>query len=114
MPTKTAQQIASQVTDPASSTWEKRRLGRTPPGKAQQIVLDALGIEANNFAHANEIFTALGISVVPVRQGRRSVPSVRLLDTSGGAFNLEGEGEAWDNYAAVDVDLSVLDEWLEE
>lgn len=107
---KTAQAIASKVQDPAS-TWERRKLAKTEPGKAQQIVLDALGVQANNFAHAEAIFEALGIAVTPVRQGRRSVPQVSKLDRSGGGFNLDGEGEAWDDWGP-DVDLSAISEWM--
>jgi hypothetical protein len=68
---KTAQQIAQAVKNPADE-WRNRRL------KAQQIILDALGIEAECHAHASEIFKALGFAVEAIRQGRRSVPVVHM------------------------------------
>lgn len=109
---KTAQQIAQNVFDPANS-WKTRRLSKTPPGVAQQIILDALGIQANNYAHACEIFKALGIGVGHKRVGRSSVPVVSKLDQSGGGFNIHGEGESWDDWGP-DVDLSAIAGWMEK
>jgi len=109
---KTAQEIAQATKNPADE-WRNRRLGKMAPGKAQQTILDALGIEAECYAHAEEIFKALGIGVVPVRVGRRSVPSVGLLNRAGGAMNEFGEGEEW---AAIEpqCDLSAIAEWMTE
>ncbi len=108
----TIQDIAAKVPDPAQRNWNSRRIGKTPPGVAQQTILDALGIEAANFAHANAIFEALGIGVGHKRVGRSSVPVVEKLDRSGGGFNRAGEGEAWDDWGP-DVDLSAISEWME-
>lgn len=109
---KTAQQIAQNVEDPANS-WKTRRLGKTAPGAAQQTILDALEVQANNYAHACEIFSALGIGVGHKRVGRSSVPVVSKLDLSGGGFNIHGEGESWE-ISGQDVDLSAIAEWMEE
>lgn len=100
---KAAQEIASKV----KSRFDKGH----PVGVAQRVILDALGIEADHATHADEIFTALGIGVQPVRVGRRSVPSVSRIDNSGGGLNIEGEGESWE-HVPVDVDLSAIAEWM--
>ncbi len=109
---KTAKEIA-QVTKNPADKWQNRRLGKMAPGKAQQIILDALGIEAECHAHASEIFTALGIGVIAVRVGRKSVPSVGLLNRAGGVMNRFGEGEEWEAIAPP-CDLSAIAEWRTE
>lgn len=106
---KTAQEIASKVQDPAD-TWEGRKWAKTEPGKAQQAILNALGVQANNFAHAERIFDALGIAVKPVRVGRQSVPEVIVKDLSGGGISIDGDGDAWD--LTPDVDLSAIAQWV--
>lgn len=83
---------------------------RHAPGKAQEIILEALDIEAESFGHANAIFKALGFTVAAVRQGRKSVPCVHMGALAGGAMNRDGEGESWD--LAPDVDLSAIDQWV--
>ena len=73
---------------------EKRKIMReTPVGKAQQQVLDALGLKANSFFEANKLFASIGITVIPCRVGRTSVPTIRYQDGVG-YINLDGEGEA--------------------
>lgn len=49
-----------------------------PVGKAQQIVLDALGMTATGFDDAASKFKELGITVSSKRQGRTSVPVVSV------------------------------------
>lgn len=107
---KTAQGIAKIAKDPANN-WNTRYLSKTAPGVAQKVILDALGIQANNFAHAKVIFGELGIDVGHKRVGRSSVPVVTKLDRSGGAINIEGDGEVWDDWGP-DVDLSAIKEWM--
>jgi len=102
---KTAQEIAEKVD---ASKFNRR----TPPGKAQQVILCTLGVEAESFGHANAIFEKLGIIVMAKRQGCKSVPVVQRNDLSGGDFNRYGEGEAWD--LSVDVDLSAIQDYIEE
>jgi hypothetical protein len=106
---KTVQEIVREVKNPADE-WRNRRLNKMAPGKAQQIILDALGIEAECHAHANQIFKALGITVIAVRQGRRSIPIVHMASLEGGGLNREGEGEYWN--LTPDVDLSAIKEWM--
>lgn len=107
---KTPQEIAQNAKDPADN-WNIRYLSKTAPGVAQAVILDALNIQANNFAHAKIIFQDLGIDVGHKRIGRASVPVVTRLDRSGGAFNRDGEGEVWEDWGP-DVDLSAIKEWM--
>jgi len=81
-----------------------------PVGKAQQTVLDALNITATGHSAAQEIFKSLGLVVVTKREGRRSVPSITVLDRDGGGFNASGEGETWQQYP--DSDFSNIQEWV--
>jgi hypothetical protein len=84
-----------------------------PVGKAQQVILSALSLEAESFQEADKLFAARGLSVTPMRQGRQSVPQVRCLDTAGGGFNAHGDGESYDiEYQPVDLDR--IKEWLVE
>lgn len=101
------QQIASKATDPASQ-WETRN--QYPTGKAQQDVLNALGLTANNSGHANAIFAELGIVVSSKREGRKSVPVI-TKSFSGGGFNAYGEGE--ESFSNADgLDLSAISQWM--
>lgn len=84
-----------------------------PVGKAQQTILEALNLEAESFQEADELFAARGLSVTPVRQGRRSVPQVRRLATVGGGFNAAGEGEVYDIKIEY-VNLDLIKQWLVE
>jgi len=108
---KTAQEIAQTVKNPADE-WRNRKLNKMALGKAQQTILDALGIEAENYAHAEAIFTALGIVVNHKRVGRKSVPVVSKIDQAGGAMNQFGEGEEWPGINPVD--FSAITEWMEQ
>lgn len=101
------QQIASKATDPARK-WETRH--QSPVGKAQQEVLNALGLTANNHGHANNIFAEIGIVVSSRRDGRKSVPVVTKSYTGGG-FNAYGEGE--ESFSNADgLDFSVISQWM--
>lgn len=82
-----------------------------PVGAAQRMVLNALGLTADNFDHANAIFDHYGLVVSGKREGRTSVPVIRMRETVGGAFNAYGEGEAWDIPAAP-IDLSAVEQWI--
>jgi cyanophycinase-like exopeptidase len=82
-----------------------------PVGKAQQVILDALGIKAESHQEAERIFEEIGIVVVPVRQGRKSVPQVHRLETSGGGWNVGGDGESYE-VSYKDADLSKVVEWM--
>jgi hypothetical protein len=50
-----------------------------PVGKAQQVVLNILGIKVYSFQQADEAFRELGIVVASKRVGRSSVPVVKFL-----------------------------------
>ena len=78
-------------------------MGRDMPvGAAQGVILAALGRTASSWQSAEAIFAELGIVVRAVREGRHSVPRVKLARPAGGGFNEEGEGETW----PADVRLS--------
>lgn len=66
-----------------------------PVGKAQQAVLDALGLHAGTFAAAEERFEEIGIIVRAVRVGRTSEPRVRFARPAGGEWNEGGDGDGW-------------------
>lgn len=102
---KTPREVAQTVSP-------DRYNAKTPPGKAQQIILDALGVKAESFGHANGIFNALGISVNPKRVGRKSVPEVTTVTEGGWQRNIYGDydGATWSN--ADNVDLSAVREWM--
>lgn len=64
-------------------------------GKAQDIILNALGIHATSFAHAEHIFAELGIVVKAVRVGRTSQPRVSARAADRGGWNAGGDGESY-------------------
>jgi len=104
----TLQEVANKL--------ETKYFSKTPVGKAQQVILDALNVEVANFGHANAFFNAIGIIVLSKREGRRSIPVVIVEDNSGGGLNLDGEGEVWNNaneYLTEDV-LKKLKPWIKE
>ena len=73
-----------------------------PTGAAQQTILDALGASGiTNSAQANAFFDELGFTVTAQRVGRRSVPVVKPINTSGGGINIFGEGESWANTRSI-------------
>ena len=82
-----------------------------PVGKAQQMVLDALGLKASSFQEANAVFESIGIVVASKREGRSSVPQITVNGSVGGDFNAWGEGETWE-IETVKVDLSNVSQWI--
>lgn len=85
-----------------------------PVGVAQKKVLDALGLTAENWRKAEEMFEDLGIGVRSKRVGKTSVPVVTIFPRSGGGFNQDGEGETWD-YGPFPTDIKAkLSEWIKE
>ena len=84
-----------------------------PVGKAQKMVLDALGLTASGFSDAERIFDEIGIAVVAVRQGRTSVPQVHRKENTGGGWNAGGDGESFE-ISYKDADLSKISQWMVE
>jgi len=82
-----------------------------PVGKAQQMVLDALGLTAKDFSEASKIFEDLGISVGSKRQGRSSVPVVTVEDRFSGGFSAAGDGFEYRKHQ--DHDFSAIEQWIE-
>ena len=102
------QEATKNVVDPAK---KNSSYGKLPVGSAQKKVLTALGLQANNHAHAKELFKACGIVVTGTSRG---VPIVwKNTPYSGSMVNEFGEGqESYDD--KVNVDLSALAEWMSE
>lgn len=82
-----------------------------PVGKAQQIVLDALGMTASGFNDAKTKFEQLGIVVGSKRVGRNSVPSITIKDRCAGGFTTDGDGVEWREYD--DIDLAPINQWID-
>lgn len=84
-----------------------------PVGKAQQIVLNALGLTAAGAASANELFESLGLVVRPVRQGRTSVPQITLKDRYAGGWTPGGDGDSWRAYGDLTAEqMQAIAPWL--
>jgi len=84
-----------------------------PVGKAQQIVLDALGLKAAGMTSANELFESLGLIVRPVRQGRASVPEITIKNRYEGGWNEGGDGDSWRAYGDLTAEqMQALAPWI--
>lgn len=66
-------------------------------GKAQKIVLDGLGVTVESFQEAEALFESIGIVVISVREGRKSVPQISARKARGYAE----EGLFNDRYADI-------------
>lgn len=85
-----------------------------PIGKAQQMVLDALGVKRGTFAGAAAYFAEIGIVVSSKRVGRNSVPVVRIKDRYAAGVTEEGEGETWRAYDDLTAEQrQSLAPWIE-
>ncbi len=82
-----------------------------PVGKAQWMVLQALGKTASSFQEAEQTFERIGIVVTSKRAGRSVVPVVSLLPRRSGGRNEWGEGESW-TISYEPCDLSPLKQWM--
>ncbi len=82
-----------------------------PVGKAQAMVLAALGKTAGSFQEAEQTFERLGIVVTSKRAGRSVVPVVSLREREGGGRNAWGEGESW-TISYEPCDLTPLAQWM--
>lgn len=84
-----------------------------PVGKAQQVVLDALGLKATGMTGANELFESLGLVVRPVRQGRASVPQITIKNRYEGGWNEGGDGDSWRAYGDLTVEqMQAIAPWV--
>jgi hypothetical protein len=82
-----------------------------PTSKAQDQVLEALGLTATGYADAERKFKALGLNVIAKRVGRKSVPSIVMLDTEAGGMH---QGDGWRQAVEFEaVDLSKVSQWVE-
>lgn len=63
--------------------------------KYQRVVLDALGLQAGTAWAAEEIFKGLGLVVHFRREGRATVPTIRVADPHRHAWNEGGDADVW-------------------
>ncbi len=84
-------------------------MSSTPVGKAQQQVLDALGLTARDFGEANRKFSEYGISVGSKRVGRSSEPVITVKETDFGGWNAGGDGES---FSTKLPDISAIKQWI--
>lgn len=84
-----------------------------PVGKAQQVVLDALGLTAAGMTSANALFESLGLIVRPVRQGRASVPQITIKNRYAGGWNEGGDGDTWRAYGDLTAEqMKAIAPWV--
>lgn len=81
-----------------------------PVGKAQQMVLDALGMSAEDSRDAKEKFEELGLLVNSKRDGRKSVPAITVKSRFGGGWNRGGDGSGYQKYD--DIDTTAIEQWI--
>lgn len=84
-----------------------------PVGKAQQMVLDALGITATDFSDAEAKFAELGIVVSSKREGRTSIPQITILPREAGGFDAEHNGDTWKQYRKLTIaEFDAIKVWV--
>ena len=81
-----------------------------PVSKAQQMVLDALGMTASGYSDAQDKFEELGLVVSSKRQGRSSVPAITVKSRETGGWNPGGDG--WSGRQYDDIDTSAIEQWI--
>lgn len=81
-----------------------------PVTKVQSMVLGALGLEATHFDEAKELLAHLGLTVNVKREGRTTVPSIRVEDRVGGGWNGGGDADTWQQ--SPYMDLTPLMQWI--
>lgn len=83
-----------------------------PVGRAQWQVCKALGhTEIETYEEAEELFKHVGIVVIPVRQGRTSVPSVSIK-RGGYAWNAGGDADVWGGTSLTPEQRSAIEQWM--
>ena len=86
-----------------------------PLSKTQQTVLNALGLTAQNWHEAEELFAKHGLAVEAKRQGRSYVPQITKLATieTGGGWNVGGDGESYEiTHEFEPVDFTEIQQWM--
>lgn len=82
-----------------------------PTSKAQDQVLAALNIAATGYGDAERKFKALGLNVVAKRVGRKSVPSIAMIDARVGGMH---SGDGWSETVEFkSTDLEKISQWIE-
>ena len=82
-----------------------------PVGRAQWQVCKALGHpEIETFQEAEDLFKRLGITVISVRQGRQSVPSITIK--SGSAWNVGGDADTWEACSLSKEQVDAIKPWM--
>ena len=81
-----------------------------PVSKTQQMVLDALHMTARGFGDAERKFAELGLVVASKREGRSTVPVVKIKDRMAGGWE-DGSGVSYEQYQ--DIDTAALEQWIE-
>lgn len=82
-----------------------------PVGRAQWQVCKAIGhTEVETFQEAEELFKQVGITVIAVRQGRQSVPSITVK--SGYAWNAGGDADTWGGTTLSPEQMGAIKQWM--
>ena len=84
-----------------------------PVGKAQQMVLDALKLRADGFNAADALFNNLGMAVTGKRQGRASVPEIRL-ESATARFNADGDADTIPGHVLTQSQYDAIRQWVVE
>jgi hypothetical protein len=83
-----------------------------PTSVAQNKVLSALGLTAEDYPEAEKVLAAHGIAVSSRRVGRSSEPVVTRLAATFGGWNPGGDGESYE-VCYKDIDLSPVSQWMQ-
>lgn len=82
-----------------------------PVGRAQWQVCKAIGHpEIETFQEAEALFARVGITVIAVRQGRSSVPSITIK--SGYSWNAGGDADVWGGSTLTQEQLAAIQQWM--
>lgn len=86
-----------------------------PTSSAQDKVLAGLGItrKVSGHSQADQLLTALGLTVTSRREGRNHIPVV-IIREEGGQMNRYGEGEGDAIRRSDKLDLSGIRQWIRD
>lgn len=83
-----------------------------PVGKAQQMVLDALGLTATGSSDANAQFEKIGIVVTSKREGKSVIPQIVVKDRTDGGWD-NGEGYSFTAYRKLtQSEFKAIEQWI--